>query len=115
MNLAEALRTTATNDPDRIALVGPEPVTHAALHARAAAAAGRRGPLVAPGARVDTIAGTEPAFVAASWATLRTGAIAVPLNTASPSHELARQLDAVTPAIVIASPGHADLARRAVA
>jgi long-chain acyl-CoA synthetase len=115
MNLAEALRTTATTNPDRVALAGPAPVTHGELDARAAAAAARLAPRVGPGDRVAIVAGNEPAFVDAYLATLRTGAIAVPLNTASPSHELARQLDAVTPVVVIASPAHADRARRAVA
>jgi long-chain acyl-CoA synthetase len=114
MNLAEALRTTATTAPERLALAGPAPVSHGELDVRAAAAASRLAGLAAAGDRVAIVAGNEPAFVVAYLATLRTGAIAVPLNTASPSHELANQLDAVTPAVVIASPTHADLARRAV-
>ena len=41
--------------------------------------------------------------------------VAVPLNVGSPSHELARELDAVEPALALASSEHADLARRAIA
>ncbi len=43
------------------------------------------------------------------------GGVAVPLNVGSPSHELARELDAVEPVLVVASSANADLARRAVA
>ena len=57
-----------------------------------------------PGERVAILAPNETAFVVAYLAVLRTGAVAVPLNATSPSHEVARELDAVTPAAVVASP-----------
>ena len=45
--------------------------------------------------------------------TLAAGAVAVPLNPAAPAHELARQLEVAAPALLVASPEHADRARRA--
>ncbi len=116
MNLAESLVATAAHDPDRIALVGdPEPVTYGRLAAQSGAVAARLAAHVSPGDRVAIVAGNETAFVSAYLAAMRTGAIAVPLNVASPAQELARELAAVSPSIVVASPTHADLARRALA
>ncbi len=59
------------------------------------------------------LAGNEPAFVSAYLGTLAIGAVAVPLNPAAPARELARQLEVATPALLVASPEHADRARRA--
>ena len=68
-----------------------------------------------PGDRVVIVAGNEAAFVAAYLGTLAAGAVAVPLNVGSPSHELARELDAVEPVLALTSSANADLARRGVA
>ena len=62
------------------------------------------------GDRVALLAGNEPAFVSAYLGTLAAGAVAVPLNPAAPAHELARQLEIVAPALLVASPEHADRA-----
>jgi long-chain acyl-CoA synthetase len=114
VNLADALLGPAHDAPQRAALVGPEPCSYAELAARAAAvAAGLAGAGIAPGDRVAILAGNEAVFVAAYLGVLRAGAVAVPLNPASPSHEVARELDVVRPRMLLASPAHADLARRA--
>jgi long-chain acyl-CoA synthetase len=114
VNLADALARPAATAPEGLALTGPEPLTHGQLAARSGALARRLAATVQPGDRVALVAGNETAFVVAYLAILRAGAVAVPLNVSSPSHELARELAAVTPSIIAASPTHADLARRAV-
>ncbi len=115
MNLADALGAAAQRTPDRPALVGPEAFTHAQLVAVASAVAAGVASTCAPGERVAIVAGNEAAFVAGYLGVLLAGAVAVPLNPTAPSHELARELDAVTPSLVLASEGFADLARRAEA
>jgi long-chain acyl-CoA synthetase len=114
VNLAEALGAAADRTPDAPALAGPDPVDHATLGRRVAAAARKLASPIAPGERVAILAGNETAFVVAYLATLRAGAVAVPLNGTSPSHEIARELETVAPAVVCSSPALADLARRAV-
>ncbi len=115
MNLAEALLATSGSEPAHLALVGPQPTTYAQLCERAAAVAEQVARHAEPGDRVAIVAGNEAAFVAAYLGTLWAGAVAVPLNVGSPSHELARELDEVTPTLVLVSAAHADLARRALA
>jgi long-chain acyl-CoA synthetase len=107
MNVADALLAAAA---ERVALTGAAPVTYGELAAQAAAVASG----VQRDTRVIVLAGTEPAFVAGYLGVLRAGAVAVPLNAASPSHEIAREIEVVQPALVLASAAHADLARRAV-
>ncbi|MCU1466149.1 MAG: acyl-CoA synthetase (AMP-forming)/AMP-acid ligase [Actinomycetia bacterium] len=114
MNLAAVLLATAESDPDRPALTGPEPVSYAQLAARAAGVASVVAERADPGDRVAIVAGNETAFVVAYLGTLLGGAVAVPLNVGSPSHELARELETVEPVLVLASTANADLARRAV-
>jgi long-chain acyl-CoA synthetase len=114
MNLVAALLGAAATTPDRPALVGAgDPVSHGELAARTARAAGLLATRVDAGDRVAVLAGNEPAFVSAYLGTLATGAVVVPLNPAAPAHELARQLEIVVPALLVASPEHADRARRA--
>jgi long-chain acyl-CoA synthetase len=115
VNLATVLLATAATDPGRTALAGPAPVTYAELAGRAAVVAARVDEVATPGDRIVVLAGNEPAFVAAYLGVLLAGAVAVPLNTGSPSHALAGELDAVEPVLVLAGAGWADLARRAVA
>lgn len=114
MNLVAALLAPAATTPDRPALrAATGTVTHGELAARAGRAHALIAAHCAPGERVAIVAGTEPAFVTAYLGALAAGAVAVPLNPTAPSHELARDLSAVAPALVIASPPHGDLARRA--
>jgi long-chain acyl-CoA synthetase len=114
MNLVAALLGAAATTPDRPALVGVgDPVSHGELAARAARAGGLLQARVNVGDRIAVLAGNEPAFVSAYLGTLAAGAVAVPLNPAAPAHELARQLEIAAPALLVASPEHADRARRA--
>src|SRR6476469_1860084 len=99
VNLATALLATAPTQPDHLALVGPEPATYAQLAARAASVAAEVAGHAQAGDRIVIVAGNEAAFVAAYLGTLAAGAIAVPLNVGSPSHELAREIDAVEPVL----------------
>jgi long-chain acyl-CoA synthetase len=115
VNLADALLAPAATAPERAALVGPEPRSYGELDQASGALATRIAGRAEPGARVALISGNDAAFVVAFLAILRSGAIAVPLNSAAPSHELATQLGAVAPAAIITSEAHQDLARRAVA
>ena len=115
VNLAAVLLATAESEPDRIALAGSEPVSYGKLAQRSAAVAAPVRASTQAGDRVVIVAGNDAAFVAAYLGTLAAGAVAVPLNVGSPSHELARELDAVAPALALTSAEHADLARRAVA
>jgi long-chain acyl-CoA synthetase len=114
MNLVDALLAAGRTHPERPALVGTDAVTYGTLRSRAAAAARRLASTVAPGERVAVAAGNDSTFVVAYLGALRAGAVVVPLNIEAPSHELGAQLDAVTPAVVVASPAAADVARRAL-
>ena len=103
MNLADAL--CAPTDRDHVALAGREPVTYGELDARAGTAAARVASHAAPDDRVAILAGNEMAFVVAYLGTLRAGAVAVPLNVSSPSHELAHELDAIALGITALASG----------
>jgi long-chain acyl-CoA synthetase len=114
MNLVAALLGVAATTPDRPALVGAgAAVSHGEVAARVAHAAALVADRVSVGDRVALIAGNEPAFVTAYLGTLAAGAVAVPLNPAAPSQELARELNVVAPTLLLASSEYADLARRA--
>ncbi len=113
MNLAAALLQQVNTAPDVLAVVAPEPTTIGELATVSGRLAARLARDVAPGDRVVLLAGNDRAFVDAYLAILVAGAVAVPVNAASPSLELARELGVVDPALVIASAGFADLARRA--
>jgi long-chain acyl-CoA synthetase len=106
VNLAAAL-LGGDAAPDAVAISGPQPLTYGALRARVQAAAARVAQHAGPGDRVAVFAGNEPAFVIAYLAILHAGAVAVPLNVASPVPELARELDAVTPVATFVSDAHA--------
>jgi long-chain acyl-CoA synthetase len=113
VNLAEVLLQGASTHPDGTAITAPDRVTYGQLADRARRLVSRLAETVERGDRVAILAGNDAAFVHAYLATLAAGGVAVPLNEASPSLELARQLAIVEPALVIASPAFADLARRA--
>ena len=90
-NLGRALDAVVARHGDREAVVDADVrLTHAALHARAAAAArGLAEEGVRPGDRVLLVLDNNWAFVAALLACLRLGAIAVPLNVRSGRAEIA--------------------------
>jgi long-chain acyl-CoA synthetase len=113
VNLGATLLQAANTAADRAAIVAPGRIDYGELARRAGRLAARFGSQVAPGDRVVVLAGNEAAFVIAYLATLTAGGVAVPVNGTSPSLELARELAMVEPRLVVASPGYADLARRA--
>ena len=115
MNLAAALLQQAKTAPEGVAVVAPERVTIGDLATVSGRLAARLARDVASGERVVVLSGSDVTFVHAYLAILTAGAIAVPVNAASPSLELARELEVVDPALVITSPAFADLARRACA
>ena len=116
MNLAEVLLATAQSGANRPVLVGAEAVDFGELDRRSRAAAHALAQeSVGANDRVGVLAGNEAAFVVGYLCALRIGAVAVPLNPASPSHELATELDAVDARVLFSSEAHADLGRRATA
>jgi long-chain acyl-CoA synthetase len=115
VNLGAVLLQAAEAAPDGVAVVAPGPVTYGALATASGRLAARLAADVEPGMRVVLLAGNDLTFVHAYLATLAVGAVAVPVNGASPSLELARELTVVEPALVVVSPAYADLARRACA
>jgi long-chain acyl-CoA synthetase len=113
VNLGAVLLQGANHAPNRPAVVAPERLEYGDLARRSGRLAARLAAQVEPGDRVVVLAGNEAAFVIAYLATLTAGGVAVPVNGTSPSLELARELEAVEPSLVVASPAFADLARRA--
>ena len=73
----------------------------------AALRGGLAGLGVRPGDRIALVAGNHRSFVQAYLAVLGLGAVAVPLNPASPAAELAREVGAVRPTVAIIGPGAA--------
>jgi long-chain acyl-CoA synthetase len=104
MNLAAVIEA---HPADRPALVGGGAVTtYGALRDRVAEARGglaSRG--VGPGDRVAVVAGNTSEFVVAYLAVLGLGALAVPLNPASPAPEVRRELGVVGTRLVVVGPG----------
>jgi long-chain acyl-CoA synthetase len=64
---------------------------------------------VEPGDRVAIVAANDVGFVVAYLAVLGVGAVAVPLNPASPAPELQRELGAVTARLVVTEPEFASV------
>jgi len=113
VNLAAALLQQANTAPEGVAVVAPERRTIGELASASGRLAARLARDLEPGDRVVLLAGNDVAFVQAYLAILTAGAVAVPLNAASPSHELAHEIGVVDPQLVITEPAFADLARRA--
>ncbi len=78
----------------------------AAMTARLAGALGAAG--VAPGERVVVQAGKSPAFLALYGATLATGAVLLPLNTAYTAAEVGYFVADAEPRVVIVDPARAE-------
>ena len=112
MNLGAVLLQGASSS-DAVAVVGPERETFGSLALATGRLAARLAAQIEPGDRVVLLAGNELAFVRAYLAILTAGGVAVPVNVASPSLEVARELAVVEPKLVVASAAYADLARRA--
>jgi len=115
VNLGAVLLQAANTAPDDSAIVAPERESFGSLARTSARLAARLATQIEPGDRVVVLAGNELAFVHAYLAILTAGGVAVPVNGASPSLEVARELSVVEPTMVIASVAYADLARRACA
>jgi long-chain acyl-CoA synthetase len=94
-NLATLLTDAAATHPSRTALLhGSERTGYAELESRSARLAGMlRACGVSPGDRVGIVLPNEPSFVEAYYATLRLGAIAVPLNPLLKPPELRLRLE----------------------
>ena len=107
MNLATILDG---KPDDSLALVSRgQPTTYGELRSRVARLRGglvERG--VQPGDRVALLAANNPFFVEAYLATLGVGAIAVPMNPASPSAEIRTELAAIAAKVVFVGPSGRD-------
>lgn len=105
-NLLNLARVIEGHDPDRVALISrnrettygqlAEQVAHlrGGLHARG----------VSDGDRVAILCANNRFFVISYLATIGLGAIAVPLNPASPATEIERELSEVAPVAVVVGP-----------
>jgi len=113
MNLGAVLLQAANTAPDDTAIAAPERESFGSLAKTSTRLAARLATQIEPGDRVVLLAGNELAFVHAYLAILTAGGVAVPVNSASPSLEVARDLSAVEPTMIVASVAYADLARRA--
>lgn len=100
MNLASIV---SGHDDDRPAIVSRGRVTDYGTLRRQID--GLRGSLVALGVqrndRVALVCGNSRAFVVSYFATIGLGAIAVPLNPQAPAPELQRELDVVSPTVIV--------------
>ena len=108
---AARLRETATSTPDTIAIVqGDDRVTYGELNRKIDGATAwlqtTKG--LAPGDRVVLLVGNRPAFVEAWLATLRAGAVAVPLLPGLAPDEIAHVVADARPALAIVAEEHVD-------
>ncbi len=103
MNLA---RMIESHDGERVALIARNrETTYGELRDQVARLrGGLAGAGVASGDRVAIVCGNNPYFVLSYLATIGLGAIAVPLNPASPAPEIVRELANVEPVLVIVGP-----------
>jgi amino acid adenylation domain-containing protein len=106
-DVGELLAFAAERWPDEPAVRDLEstPVTYRALlHQVTATEDWLRAQGVGPGARVAVIAQSEPATIVLLWATLRVGAIFVPLNPAAPTAALTTMLTDAEPVLIVGAP-----------
>jgi long-chain acyl-CoA synthetase len=110
MNLAAMIDGHADANPALI--VGDEVVSYGELRQRVAVLRTRLGGEagVTPGDRVVLLAGNHPAFVVGYLAILGVGAVAVPLNPASPPPELQREIAVVGAEFAVIGPSALDAA-----
>ena len=102
-------------DPDHVAVVDRGvPLDYAGLHQRVESMVERlRTAGLGRGDRVATLVGNSAGHVVLLFACARLGAALAPLSWRSTATELARQLDTVDPALLVAEDETADLARAA--
>lgn len=103
MNLADVVDESAREWPAAVAIVeGDRKMTYAGLDDRISAfAAGLLDCGVKPGDRVALMLGNRLEFVVAFYATLRAGAVSVPMNPLAPVAETQRQLQQVGARLLI--------------
>ncbi len=103
MNLADVVDESAREWPAAVAIVdGDLKMTYAGLDDRISAfAAGLLNCGVKPGDRVALMLGNRLEFVVAFYATLRAGAVLVPMNPLAPVAETQRQLQQVGARLLI--------------
>ena len=106
MNLAHVIDA---HDADRVALiVGGRDTTYGELRDQVARLRGGLASCgIGDGDRVALLCGNNRSFVVSYLAVVGIGAVAVPLNPASPAPEIERELAAVGPAAVIVGPAAA--------
>jgi malonyl-CoA/methylmalonyl-CoA synthetase len=116
MNLYSLFRSRFPADPDRPFLVQPDggELSYAALDERTASLAGRLAELgVAPGDRVAIQAEKSVDGLLLYLATLRAGAVHLPLNPAYTAAEVGYFIEDSEPALFIGDPARGAAARRA--
>ena len=98
-NVAEYLARAAQETPARMAVIdGTRQVTYAALDGAVdALAAGMSAAGVGPGDRVALVLGNRAEFVEIYYATLRLGAVAVPINPGLTADEVEHCFSEITP------------------
>jgi long-chain acyl-CoA synthetase len=116
-NLADLLAQTAERRPDGVALVHEQQrVTWADLDRDVSAvAAGLLAAGLQPGDRVVLVLPTSVAFAQVCLGVLRAGGVAVPLNPALTTGELARTIGRTAPVAVVAAGAAIPRVRQAVA
>jgi long-chain acyl-CoA synthetase len=113
-NLADLVRSAATSQGDKPALIdGERSISWADLDRHVdSLAAGLRGSGSQAGERVALLLPNSIEFATAYFGVLRAGLVAVPLNTAYTTTELSYQLDDASVSLVITDAEHADLVRK---
>ena len=109
--LGYQLSIHAARQPDAVALVfGSRRYTYAELNERACRLANGLSALgVGRGDRVATLLHNCNQFIEALFAAAMTGAVFVPINFRLVAREIAFQLDACTPKVLLAGDGFADV------
>src|SRR5438874_2667667 len=106
MNLASIIDGHPDDAPALVVASSGDVTTYGALRDQVASArAGLVKVGVGPGDRVVVLAQNEPSFVVGYLAILGVGAVAVPLNPASPAAELEKEIAAVTASVVLTGQG----------
>ncbi|MEU7575497.1 class I adenylate-forming enzyme family protein [Micromonospora sp. NPDC049240] len=107
-DVGELLATAAQRWPARPAVrdLGSPPVTYRELFDQVATVEDwLRAQGAGPGARVAVIAHSQLATVVLMWATLRIGAVFVPLNPAAPAAALTSMVTDADPVLTVGTPG----------
>lgn len=103
-NIADALRNSARENPDKPALIFRDVgISYASLDARVDRLTSGLYKLgIRKGDRVAFVIGNHPDFVCLHYATMRAGAVSVPLNPSMRGPELRPYLKSVAPRVIVA-------------